>query len=293
MAGLGLAAVLLGLVCAASALSRPPSAQSGRPTAQSGRPTAQSRRCQGQLLLPDLVALVPDHIDVKQVGTPNASQFLLVFQTGVANKGAGPLTLVGERANTARPNLPTRQLIDCSAGPPESRAGAGVMLYTNEPTHDHWHYLDFERYELRALGGGAAARRSRKAGFCPGDVARVVLTVPDELAHTPAGPVFGDQLPTICGAGNPAALRVAAGISVGYADLYAAFVEGQFIDLTGLSAGTYRLTNQANPLDHLLEQRYDNDVAGIDVTLSWPHGPQSKPSIALGASCMGRGACGA
>jgi len=254
-------------------------------------PTAQSPRCRGDRLLPNLTAVVPDHIDVKQEGPAAAPQFLLVFQSAVANDGAGPLTLVGERPGSGQHDLMVRQLIQCSAGPPESHPGAGVMGYENEPPYPHWHVLGFDLFELRALAPGTAPRRSRKVGFCPADVARVVLPFPYELAHSPPSRVFDDYLATECAAGNPVAVRVVSGISVGFADIYAAYVEGQYIDLTGLRAGTYRLINEANPQGSLLEQGYDDDVAGVEVAISWPGGPQSAPKVALGPACLGRRAC--
>jgi hypothetical protein len=249
--------------------------------------SAQSAHCRGHRLLPDLASLVPFQVDVKQEG----AQFLLVFETGVVNQGAGPLTLVGVRSNPAQPQLGVRQLISCAAGPPESHPGAGVMRYSDEPSHQHWHYLDFEQYELRGPAPATGARRSRKAGFCPADVVRPVLPVPLELAAAPAGQVFQDHLDSKCGGGQRAALRVETGISVGWADLYAPYVEGQFIDVTGLGPGSYRLTNEVNPRRVLLEQRYDDDMAGVTLTLSWPTGPQSMPRVATGAPCLGRSAC--
>ena len=35
--------------------------------------------------------------------------------------------------------------------------------------HDHWHYLNFDRYSLRRDGDGGSVAADQKQGFCLGD----------------------------------------------------------------------------------------------------------------------------
>jgi hypothetical protein len=159
------------------------------------------------------------------------------------------------------------------------------MRYAASPTHRHWHYLGFERYLLFG-GDGSAVRRSRKAGFCLGDSFRAA-TPP---AGAGPGPSFRASTES-CGAGHPRALAVEEGISVGWGDAYLPYKEGQYISLTGLAAGNYRLVNQADPDRSISETRYDNDVAGVTIEVTWPNGPSSRPAIALVGACSGTQAC--
>jgi hypothetical protein len=94
-----------------------------------------------------------------------------------------------------------------------------------------------------------------------------------------------------CAAGQPAALSAEAGISVGWGDEHQPYKEGQYVDLTHLPTGEYRLLNQVNPQRLLTENRYDNGVAGVTIRLSWPHGPGSFPTAAILGTCSGQAAC--
>ena len=100
-------------------------------------------------------------------------------------------------------------------------------------------------------------RRDRKVGFCLGD--RYDATGPDRLPAEPARPVFTSR----CGLNRPRLRNVSMGISVGYGDDYARLVEGQFIDITGLSSGRYVLVIHVDPSGRLLDQHRDNDVSSM------------------------------
>ena len=94
-----------------------------------------------------------------------------------------------------------------------------------------------------------------------------------------------------CAAGQPAALSAEAGISVGWGDEHQPYKEGQYVDLTHLPAGEYRLVNQVNPQRLLMESRYNNGVAGVTIRLSWPHGQGRLPAAKILGSCSGQAAC--
>ena len=53
------------------------------------------------------------------------------------------------------------------------------------------------------------------------------------------------------------------GLSVGWAVDFPRDVDGQFIDITGLSAGRYVLVFRVDPRGRLLDQHTDNNVASI------------------------------
>lgn len=236
--------------------------------------------CQGSPLLPDLVAKVPDSLAV--VPDPSASsRFLLVFATSVYNAGEGPLRLVGQRTSLAQPEMRVREVVTCAHGGHEIINLPGTMRYEHEPTHRHWHYEDFERYTLRGLSAGMPTRGSRKVGFCLVDDYPVWHGAEGE----PSEPFF-TEAGNSCAAHDPQALSTEEGISVGWADEYSPLKEGQYVDLTNLPAGEYRLTNQ------IAETQNSNGVAGVTIRLSWPHGPGGAPTFTSLGTCSGAAACG-
>jgi hypothetical protein len=247
---------------------------------------AASAACKGAALVPDVVAEVPTRLTI--VPGRVSSQFLLVFRTSVHNAGRGPLRLVGQRASRAQTELGVRQVVDCADGGNEIIQRAGVMRYENGPTHRHWHHMDFERYTLTGLSVRTPTMRSRKVGFCLEDEYDSGLA----LAGKPRAPIFNEEV-NACAARHPGALFAEEGLSVGWADAYAPYKEGQYIDVTHLPGGEYRLLNQDNPQRLLMESRYDNDVAGVTIRLSWPHGPRSIPAAKILGTCFGQAACGA
>ena len=248
--------------------------------------TPRAGACEGAALLPDLVAEVPTELSI--VRGHVSSQFLLIFLTRVQNAGLGPLRIVGQRASRAQTELGVRQVVACADSGSEIIDRVGVMRYENEPTHRHWHYLDFERYTLTGLSVRTPTGRSRKAGFCLVDEYDSGLA----LAGKPRAPIFKEP-GNACAAGDPGALSAEEGLSVGWGDVYAPYREGQYVDVTHLPGGEYRLLNQLNPQRLLMESRYDNGVAGVTIRLSWPHGPRSIPAATILGTCSGQAACGA
>jgi hypothetical protein len=247
---------------------------------------AESGGCKGAALLPDLVAEVPNELRIVHVGV--SSQFLLIFRTAVHNAGRGPLWIVGQRSSRAETTLAVRQLVVCADGGNEILYGAGVMGYENGPTHRHWHYLAFERYTLTGLSVRTPPTRSRKAGFCLVDDYDSGLP----LAGKPHAAIFTEP-GNACAAEQPGALSAQEGLSVGWADQYQPYKEGQYVDLTHLPAGEYRLTNEIDVQRLLLESRYDDGVAGVTIRLSWPNGPSSFPAATVLGTCSGQATCGA
>jgi hypothetical protein len=82
-----------------------------------------------------------------------------------------------------------------------------------------------------------------------------------------------------------------AGISVNYGDAYVAQVEGQFVDITDVPAGRYRLVHRVNANRALKEKNYADDVASVLVDLSWPRGFDAEPRVTQVARCAVTAAC--
>lgn len=231
-------------------------------------------------LLPDLEQDSPSALAIRTVGSGRARRHQLVFASAVANVGAGALVIEGRRATRAQPRMRADQLILDADGSTRRRRRVGRMRYVVSSDHEHWHLLDFDRYELRSAGDFSLAAPDRKTGFCLGDRYAV-------------GPESGEPIFIGgCGLGRPGLLRVAEGISPGFGDDYRAALEGQYVDVTRVPAGRYVLVHHANPTRTLLESDYTNNAASILLELSWPRGRREAPEITELAVCPDSARCG-
>ena len=177
------------------------------------------------------------------------------------------------------------QLIKTVGGGRMRVPNVGWIRYVVSPGHRHWHYLEFDRYELQSYElrrfGGEAAVRDRKTGFCLGDRYRVPGL---RLEHRAAEPVHTGY----CGLSKPGLLHVREGISVGYGDDYSAFLEGQSLPLEGLPNGRYLLIHRVNEAGGLHELSRANNAASVLLALHWRRG---KPDIRVLARCPNSASC--
>jgi hypothetical protein len=267
---------LLGVVVAAAALSQTErAAEPASPT--SGRAGVPA------LLLPDLDQEAPSGLEIQAGG---GSRYALGFRSAVRNVGDGPLIVVGSRPDRRTKKMQADQLIKTVGGARKRVPNIGWIRYVASPGHSHWHYLEFDRYELqsyelRRFGGGEAAVRDRKTGFCLGDRYRVRGLM---LVNSPAKPVHTGY----CGLWKPDLLHVREGISVGYGDDYSAFLEGQSLPLDGLLHGRYLLIHRVNEAGGLQELSQANNAASVLLALHWRKG---KPDIQVIALCPDSASC--
>ena len=234
-------------------------------------------------LLPDLEQVAPGRLQGTSIGRPGARRFLLGFASAVDNVGAGPLEVVGERTSLSMPRMRVRQVVLHADGSRRSEEVAGVIRYVKSETHQHWHFLRFDRYELRTGDGARLVAPDRKTGFCLGDRYKARSGLPNQ----PREPVITGE----CGRDEPQLLEVREGISVGYGDDYKPTLEGQRFDLTGLPAGRYLLVHHANPDRSLRESDYENNAASLLFRLSWPRGSRQPPRIDVLRRCPDTARC--
>ncbi len=227
------------------------------------------------LVLPDLVQRVPLDIGVAAVGSGAKQRFHLGFISAVANRGSGPLIVRGHRPAAVAGRMRADQLVRRPDGSLLRRRGVGRLVYVRSSDHRHWHYLDFDSYEVRSASGDVRVRRDRKTGFCLGD--RYPAAPREERARL----TYNSR----CGLDRPDLRRLTQGISVGHGDDYAAHLEGQFVDVTGLPGGRYQLVHRANADRALLEEDYGNNAASVLVRLSWPRGRDELPRVRELRSC--------
>lgn len=212
-------------------------------------------------VLPDIVQLVPRDLDVKRATVDGRKRIHLGFSSTAANVGAGSLDLHGHRRSRKRKTMRVDQFVTQRQGPPRVIRDVGKMSYELHPDHDHWHFLGFEEYELRSGDGDTLLGRDRKTGFCLGD--RILAPGARKVPNFSPVPLQGDT----CGLGRPGLLGLFAGISPGWADQYAAHLEGQYIDITGLPSGQYIVLHWANALRRIAESDYANNVSATRFVL--------------------------
>ena len=209
-------------------------------------------------LLPDLVQSPPRALEVYESG----ETWRLAFLSAVENDGRGPMLLVGRRPDEDTPAMGVEQLVRRTDGSAATYPVDGEIRFVESETHRHWHFLDFERYDILTANGKAVGR-DQKTGFCLGD--RYNASRSAVLPGEPDQPVWTQE----CGRGQPERLVVREGISPGYGDDYVPRLEGQWIDITDLPAGRYALRHRVNLDRALRESDYGNNSAEVPFDLSW------------------------
>lgn len=128
---------------------------------------------------------------------------------------------------------------------------AASDLYHFSPCHGHYHMDDFTAYEL--VRGGTVVAAGRKQGFCLRDNERVHrrLRGKDTCAKGKFDCAY-------------------QGISAGWADVYGAHLDGQWIDITDLQDdGVYILRVAVNRNRSIPESQFTNNTAEVEIELRW------------------------
>ena len=209
-------------------------------------------------LLPDLVQSPPRALEVYQAG----NTWRLTFLSAVENDGGGPMLLVGTRPDESTPAMSVKQLVRSSDGTTSTYPVDGEIRFVQSETHRHWHFLDFERYDILAADGETLGR-DEKTGFCLGDRYNASRSV--QIRGEPEQPVWTQE----CGRGQPERLVIREGISPGFGDDYVPRLEGQWIDITDLPAGRYVLRHRVNVERVLRESDYGDNSAEVPFDLTW------------------------
>jgi hypothetical protein len=229
-------------------------------------------------LLPDLDQAPPSKLEIVEEG----DAYRLVFASAVDNVGDGPLLIEGVRKTRGTPAMTVRQLVRRSDGSTRARTVPGEIRYVESETHEHWHLLDFEAYELRRAADGTLVQPDAKTGFCLGD--RYATPGRGDLPGKPNRPVWTEE----CGLDEPGLLEVREGISPGYGDDYDPALEGQFLDVTSVPAGRYLLVHRANPERTLEEADHSNNAASVLIQL---RRAGAIPSVRILAHCPNAPTC--
>jgi fibronectin type 3 domain-containing protein len=235
----------------------------------------------GTQMLPDLVQEPPTKVSVTQ----SSASYRLGFNSAVENHGSGPLIVNGHRSSTATANMTADQIVNLTDGSTQTISGIGSISFY--APHNHWHYLGFDKYELRKSSDNSLVAPDQKSGFCLGD-----RYTPNSDGSRNENPTPGPWTFNNCAPGDTSALNVTEGISVGYGDEYEPQLEGQYIDITGVQPGTYLIIHRTNSDGALHESDTSNDAASVLVSL-WPggYGNLTGGGVTVLKTCPGSATC--
>ena len=220
-------------------------------------------------LLPDLVSDSPDGARFDTYNPVAGKQELLLrFNGYVHNDGAGPLDFQGN------PQLPTGssggmdQYLWTGTGSRTSNPStnpSGWVRVTDHPrdpevvfdmsdTHNHFHVQRVAEYSLWSSDKAAQVKPGSKVGFCQYDSQRV------STSKGPTAAVYGDTFTGgFCRQAQPAATQLREGISEGYRDIYDYTLDYQWIDVSDVAPGEYRLAARMDPEDRIKESNENNN----------------------------------
>lgn len=119
-------------------------------------------------------------------------------------------------------------------------------LFQFSPCHNHWHFLGFALYELVDLQGNVVLT-GRKQAYCMEDTV--------QYFSSPSVPCS-----TKYSCDNQ-------GVQPGWSDIYSNDLDCQWLDITDITPGTYKLRVAVNPSRFFDEVTFDNNVTEVTVEI--------------------------
>ncbi len=178
---------------------------------------------------------------------------LLRVSTATPNIGAGALELHG---SSTTPGVYQR-IFRADGSHWERYAGN----FTFHPGHGHLHFDNWINMHLRTVltneGVGDLLASGDKTSFAIIDLAQYDGSLPG----APSNSQYGGGL--------------IQGLSVGWADVYGANLQDQWIDVTDVPSGRYWLEAVVDPANSILESNETNNLTRLLITLNQPGGPSS------------------
>lgn len=204
-------------------------------------------------LLPDLRMARLTDFSIQQTSD---GRRLLRFSSRIVNTGKGRFEARGSRADTGVRTMPTKQRIYNTSGGYRTVTTPAVMYYSGDG-HNHWHVRDLEDFKLRSLDGRSGVGTGAKHGFCFYDNVAFRLNLPG-----------APQSPYYRSCGTSTSLKVRMGLSVGWGDLYSWRLPDQYVEITDLPDGRYRLTGVADKARWFRESNPTNNTTWTDLRIS-------------------------
>ncbi len=201
--------------------------------------------------LPDLGMAYPADFRIQKTAD---GRRLLRFSSIVVNVGAGRFELHGQRPAGSSIMNTHQRVFDDSGGFRDVSTAA--TMYFGGDGHSHWHVRDLEDFELVRLDNGRLVGTGAKHGFC----------FYDNYRYGSASPAYYTSSGGACG-GSSSATSTWMGLSIGWGDIYHYSLPDQYIDITSLTSGRYRLHLTADADNWFLEQNEQNNATWVDLQL--------------------------
>ena len=229
------------------------------------------------LLLPDLVSHLHEYSDVEVVVAPNGTELLaLRFAGFVTNLGDGPLDLKGNPQLADKADLTSHDVWQRAL----TIDGDWVNLtkppidFEVDDGHDHFHVMGIVEYSLWDTSGTVEISSGAKIGFCLIDV----MERPD--LHANPGPQRYEQWDPdnyFCQSGRPRARILHMGVSEGWQDIYSFSTTFQWIDVSDVRPGYYRIGQRADPDNVIVESDETNNELVLTQRLQVVPGYVARP----------------
>ena len=218
-------------------------------------------------LRPDLAMMRPTDFTIDWNTLPGHR--LLRYSAIIVNIGAGPFEITGERPDTGS-SMSVSQTIYKNDGTTTTVSLPNATMFYAGDGHNHWHLGSLETGTLTRLDNGSQVGTLAKHGFCFFDNVAHALSLsgaPQNAYYTETNTSAPGTNSDACDLYGPNDLLVMAGLSVGWGDDYRYTTNYQWIDVTNLQNGHYRLTDGVNTGLGLVESNTANDSTYADISL--------------------------
>jgi len=224
---------------------------------------------------PDLESTAPVPQPVTVTNFADTEMLVVTFDGFLRNLGPGPLDIYGD-PNAADPaDLPQQRIWDGTRWMPVARP---PIRFESADGHNHFHYLQIARYSLWDSAMTTEIAPASKVGFC------LVDTIRDD--PTADRSYFGDD-GNYCRQGAPGATALRMGISPGYSDIYANDLALQWVDVSDVAPGVYRMAGEMDPFGLVKEaDETNNSVVFAEVATVVP-GHMAKPVVVAVETSVG------
>ncbi len=211
------------------------------------------------ILAPDLVADWGEY-DNDPVGTERVARIeepeemllggemrlVVKFDGYVSNIGQGPIRIEGNpQADSVYQWLLTDA--DTFVKGPKVR-----IVFENDDGHNHWHLENAMEYSLWDEAMNEQVTVGSKVGFCLYDINRIGDQGPESAFYTAA-------VVNWCDSGEPDSTHVVMGTSAGWSDIYGSHITLQWVDISEVAPGLYRLASGADVADQIQESDESNN----------------------------------
>lgn len=176
------------------------------------------------------------------------------------NVGDGPLEVRGRKVDPTDLYMHVTQRIYDSGGGYRNRVSPAVMIYDVGDHHHHWHIRQFMVVNMYTVGDpNGNVYGLRKIGYCLLDFGHMQNPPP----NAPPNPVY-----PLSACGNQDSVTVRMGLSVGYGDDYPPNFAHQWMDVTDIHSGNYRICTTVDPLKEFREKDETNNQRWTDVHIN-------------------------